>query len=61
MKEWGKNFLNNHGERLVFMIIASIFGVGLYYAGLPGEGKTLIIAVATLALNKARGTIKNGG
>ena len=60
MKEWLIKFAANHGERIVFMAIATCFGIGLYLMGLAGEGKTILIAVATLALNKARGTLKNG-
>jgi len=38
------------------MAIAGAFGVGFLSLDMTGEGKTLLIAVATLALNKARST-----
>ena len=49
-------FLTNHGERLFFMVVATAFGLAFIKIGMGGEGKTLLIAVATLALNKARGS-----
>lgn len=57
---WFKSFWNRHGERIIFMAIVTAFGVA-FMAIMPdmsGEGKTLLIAVATLALNKARSTEK---
>jgi len=49
------NFWQTHGERLVFMGIATAFGVGFFvFTDMVGEAKTLLIGVATLALNKAR-------
>lgn len=55
--KWFERFWHDHGDRLVFMAIASAFGVGFYvYTDMTGEAKTLLIAVATLALNKARST-----
>ena len=59
MKTWGERFWQDHGDRLIFMGLATAFGVGFYaYADMTGEGKTLLIAVATLCLNKARGVHK---
>ncbi len=58
MKQWAGQFIENNGDRLIYMLIATMFGVFFYYVGLSGEAKTLLIAVATLALNKARGPEK---
>lgn len=58
---WFNEFWNRHGERLIFMAIVTAFGIA-FMAIMPemdGEGKTLLIAVATLALNKARSTDKS--
>lgn len=52
--EWFKNFITQHGERLVFMGLATLFGAGFFYINMAAEGKTLLIAVGTLCLNKAR-------
>ena len=55
MTQWLIRFWDDHGDRLVFMGIATAFGVGFYVCtDMQGEAKTLLIAVATLALNKAR-------
>jgi len=54
--EWLKRFWDTHGDRLVFLAIATAFGIGFYcFTDMSGEGKTILIAVATLSLNKARG------
>ena len=59
MKTWATRFWADHGDRIVFMAIAGAFGVGfMSLTDMTGEGKTLLIAVATLALNKARSTPK---
>ena len=59
MNAWFERFWTDHGDRLVFMGIAAGFGAVFYFfADMIGEGKTLLIAVATLALNKARSTPK---
>ena len=59
--QWLSKFWNGHGERIVFMGIATAFGVGFWFlTDMTGEAKTLLIAVATLALNKARSTPKDG-
>ena len=55
---WMKRFWTDHGDRLIFMGITAVFGVGFHYIGMAAEGKVLLIAVATLALNKARSTPK---
>lgn len=59
MKTWGQRFWDTHGDRLIFMGVVTCFGLGFYFmTDMQGEAKTLLIAVATLALNKARGVIK---
>ena len=58
--QWLSKFWATHGERLVFMAIATAFGIGFWFlTDMTGEAKTLLIAVATLALNKARSTPKD--
>jgi len=58
---WLRRFWNDHGDRVFFMGLATCFGVGFYFfSDMTGEGKTILIAVATLCLNKARSTPKDG-
>ena len=53
--KWITRFWEDHGDRIVFMAIAAAFGIFFYkFTDMKGEGTTLLIAVATLALNKAR-------
>ena len=63
MKEWFNKFWNNHGERIIFMIIATIFGMAFYYfvPDMKGEAKTILVGIAMLCFNKARGngSLKN--
>lgn len=54
---WIQLFIHNHGERLFFMGIATAFGIVFHKMGMAEEGKVILIAVGTLALNKARGTL----
>ena len=61
MKTWGERFWQDHGDRLIFMGLATSFGGGFLFShneNLVGAGITLLIAVATLCLNKARGVHK---
>ena len=52
-----KNFVNEHGERLVFMLLATAFGLAfLTSPEMQGEAKTILIGVAMLCYNKARST-----
>ena len=53
-------FWQAHRDRLVYMAIATVFGIAFLRLGMVGEGKTILIGVATFALNKVRGTIPNG-
>jgi len=56
LSPWLTKFWAEHGERLIYMGIATIMGAVFYwYTDMTGEGKTLLIAVGTLCLNKARG------
>jgi len=59
MKEWGLRFWKDHGDRLLFMTIAAGFGMFFYFCAtdMQGEGKAILIGVATLAMNKARGVV----
>jgi len=55
MSKWFARFWYEHGVRIIFMAITTLFGVGFwYFTDMTGEAKTLLIAVATLCLNKAR-------
>ncbi|MEW6427310.1 MAG: hypothetical protein AB1568_04665 [Thermodesulfobacteriota bacterium] len=57
MKKWGRRFWTDHGDRLVFAAIATSFGIAFFcLPDMRGEGKTLLVGVAMLAFNKARGT-----
>ena len=49
-----------HQEKLLFMGIATFFGIVFSLLGWIGEGKTILIAVATLALNRARSKVAKG-
>lgn len=61
MKEWAINFWNTQGDRMIFLFFATLFGIGFMLAqDMKGEGKTILIAVATLCLNRARGVMPNG-
>jgi len=58
---WFEHFLKNHGERLIFSFMALSLG-GIFYWVIPdmqGEAKTILIGIAMLWFNKARGG--NGG
>ena len=63
MSKWFNRFWADHGDRLVFMGIATVFGLGIAYLGyklkdekLMGTGIGMIVVVGGLALNKARST-----
>ena len=58
MKEWFERFWGEHGDRVIFMVLATTFG-GVFYYLMPdmkGEAKTILIGVAMLCYNKARST-----
>ena len=61
--EWKEKFIENHGDRLFFMSVTTLFGIGFVVAGLLvealneallGVGITLLIGVAQQAHNKSR-------
>lgn len=57
--EWFNRFWDNHGERIVFMALATAFGVGfLFWEALEGEGKTILVMVAGILVNKVRGPME---
>ena len=57
--EWFKKFWDNHGERLIFMGLATVFGVAfLLWSDLAGEGKTILVMVAGILVNKMRGPME---
>jgi len=58
--KWVTEFWNRHGDRLTFAIFALMLAEIMYFAlGLKAEANTIIIGIAMLFFNKARGT--NGG
>ena len=58
--KWAIEFWNKHGERLTFAILALSLAIVMYSLGLEAEAKTIIIGMAMLFFNKARGTDKKG-
>lgn len=54
-KGWWEKFWDDHGSRLLFMGAAVAFGVVFWFIGLKAESKTLLIGIAMLCFNKARG------
>ena len=60
MPEWTKEFASRHGGRIIFILIAlAVATVMIKWLGMVDEGKVIYVAVATLALNQARGAILN--
>jgi len=55
--EWIKKFWGTHGDRLTFATLAlCLAGFMHYYLNLDKEANTIIIGIAMLFFNKARGT-----
>lgn len=54
--EWFKKFWNSHGERLTFATLALTIATVMYFIELKAEANTIIIGMAMLFFNKARGT-----
>ena len=57
---WFTEFWKKHGERMVFMLIAFVLAL-VFWFGFPdmqGEAKTILIGIAMLCFNKARGNGK---
>ena len=59
--EWSVQFWKKHGERMVFMLIAFVLALVFWFGftDMQGEAKTIMIGIAMLCFNKARG--RNGG
>ena len=55
--EWFTKFWGAHGERLMFALFAlSLAGIMHKYLSLGKEANVIIIGIATLCVNKMRGT-----
>jgi len=54
--EWTTKFWNQHGQRLVFAALALVLATVLYFLKMEAEAKTILIGMAMLFFNKARGT-----
>ena len=54
--KWITEFWNRHGERLVFAMLALTLSGVMYALKLEAEAKTILIGMAMLFFNKARGT-----
>ena len=58
--KWATEFWNRHGERLVFATLALSLATVLYLLEMKAEAKTILIGMAMLFFNKARGTNEGG-
>ena len=61
MQGWWNNFIIDHGVRLFYMSVATIFATIFIFSGikeLVGAGVTILIQVVTLAINKCRSAPK---
>ena len=59
MAEWFKVFWDNHGERLVFATLATCFGAFFWFTPeMRNEGKTILIMIAGIFVNKVRGPME---
>ena len=56
--KWFVRFWYAHGDRLIFMALATLFGAGFYYIGMQAEAKTIWSLVVGMCINKARGVVK---
>ena len=54
--EWFKKFWGTHGERFVYGICALSLAKAMYMVGLDKEANVILIATATLCVNKMRST-----
>ena len=59
--EWFKTFWGNHGDRLTFASLALALSGVMYWIKLDKEANTILIGIAMLFFNKARGTNGKGG
>jgi len=64
---WWEKFGNDHGERLVYIAFATIFGIGFIIAGvlakipeLKGAGITILIQVGGIFISRMRSPKGNG-
>lgn len=57
-KKWLETFWGNHGDRIVFMLLAGACAGGLHLLGLKEQANTILIGLAMLCYNKARGNEK---
>jgi len=53
--KWITPFWDKHGERLTFATLALCLAGVMYYIKLDKEANTIIIGIAMLFFNKARG------
>ena len=59
---WIQKFWNDHGDRITFATIATVFAIGFIIVGIKfpalkefvGAGTTILIGVAMLFFNKSR-------
>ena len=58
--EWVNKFWKNHGTRLAFAGLALAIAVAMRFLELQAESNTIIIGLAMLFFNKARGTNGKG-
>lgn len=57
---WAAKFWKEHGERFVFMTLATGFAGLFWVMDMKGEAKTILVGTAMLCYNKARtGKIKD--
>ena len=55
VKDWINKFINNHGERLVFSVLALSLSAVMWGLGLKEQAQTILIGIAMLFFNKSRG------
>lgn len=55
MEQFVQQFIKEHGTRIFWLLMTVILAVSFFFLeGMMESGKTLLIAVAALCLNKAR-------
>jgi len=50
------NFWKNHGDRIIFMVLALLLAGLIHNLGMAEEAKVIFIGLAMLCYNKARGS-----
>lgn len=58
MDTWAKKFWKDHGDRMLFMLLALLFSIGMYTLEWKEESKVIIIGLAMLCYNKARSPVE---